>query len=237
MLFLWPVDDHSVLMVPDDRRNRTTGRSDLRRHRHSMRRRARRHGRTGLAAAARLLKSGHFTNAFDALAFVASRRLLMRPGGTLVAKTLMYRLFGAGTIPASLAASLEREGLLLCDEGIPGSATFLNFRAPGRYSSWRRRWYTALIALSKVRMVALCYGIPIIDVPFEDGRARHMKFSLEGTGTLAVRFDAGLFRDDWSGTLEYRFRTPLASRFLEIIGERIEELSAAANAGPPDRAS
>jgi hypothetical protein len=137
-----------------------------------------------------------------------------------MAKTLLYRLFGVGKVPEPWMAALEQEGILLWEEGIPGSVTYLNFRAPGQYSSWRRQWYTTAIVLTAERLVALRYSTPIINVPVTDERFRRLGFSLEGDDRLVVALDAGLFHDDWSGTMEYRFRTPQASTLLEMLRER-----------------
>lgn len=136
-------------------------------------------------------------------------------------KTLLYRLFGVGKIPEHLAATLKREGILLLDEGIRGSATYHNFRSPERYANWKRQWYTASIVLTKVRLVAMRYSNPIIDVPLTDKRIHDLRFSLEQPGTLQVSFDPALFHDDWSGTIEYRFRTPQAQTFLDLLREQI----------------
>lgn len=135
-------------------------------------------------------------------------------------KTLSYKLFGVGKIPGQLAAALKSEGILLMDEGIRGSATYRNFRSPVRYANWKRQWYTASIVLTEVRLVALRYSRPIIDVPLTDERIRGLRFSLEESDTLQVAFDAALFHDDWSGTIEYRFRTPQAQVFLDLLRER-----------------
>jgi hypothetical protein len=48
-----------------------------------------------------------------------------------------------------------------------------------------------------------------------------MQFSIEGDETLLVAFDAGLFHSDWSGSLEYRFRTPEAKAFLELLSKSV----------------
>jgi hypothetical protein len=136
-----------------------------------------------------------------------------------MAKTFLYRFFGVGKLPEQWAAVLNQEGILLRDEGIPGSETLLNFSAPGRYSAWQRQWYTASIVLTATRLVALRYSSPIINVPVRDERFRRLRFSREGDETLVVAFDAGLFHADWSGTIEYRFRTPQASAFIDRLRE------------------
>lgn len=134
-----------------------------------------------------------------------------------MAKTLLYRLFGVGKVPAQLSAELKSENVILLDEGIPGSVTYLDFRAPGRRSSWRRQWFTGAIALTQTRLVALQYANLIVNVPVTEERLHRMRFSVEGESTLLVAFDPALFHNDWSGTIEYRFRTSQAQAFLEKL--------------------
>ena len=138
-----------------------------------------------------------------------------------MAKTLLYRLFGIGKIPEQFMATLRAEGILAFDEGIKGSVTYLDFRAPGKRFGWRRQWFSASIALTKVRLVALQYSNPAINVPFSDERIRRLRFSVEGEDTLLVAFDPSLFHDDWSGTMEYRFHTLQARALLETLRARI----------------
>lgn len=134
-------------------------------------------------------------------------------------KSLLYRLFGVGKIPQQMLAQLQQEGILLSDEGVKGSVTYRDFRAPGRYSSWRRVGLIASIIVTNVRLVALSSSNPLINVPFSDERIHGLKCSVEEGEKLLIAFDASLFHDDWSGTIEYRFRTPQAQRFLELLRE------------------
>jgi hypothetical protein len=134
-----------------------------------------------------------------------------------MAKTLLYRLFGVGKIPRQLSSTLQAEGIVLLDEGIAASVTYLDFRAPGKYSNWRRSWFTGAIALTQVRLVALQYSNMAINVPVTDERIRSLRFSVEEPATLVVAFDPALFHPDWSGTMEYRFRTSQAQAFLESL--------------------
>ena len=138
-----------------------------------------------------------------------------------MAKTLLYRLFGIGKIPEQFMATLKSEGILALDEGIKGSITYRDFRAPGKYSAWRRQWFTGSIVLTQVRLVSLLSLSTAIDVSLTDERIRRMRFSVEKEGTLLVAFDPSLFHPGWSGTMEYRFRTTEAPAFLEKLRERI----------------
>jgi hypothetical protein len=135
-------------------------------------------------------------------------------------KTLLYRFFGIGKIPASHSSAIQSEGVIIADEGIKGTVTYINFRAPWRYSNWKRQWCTASIALTNARLIAFQYAGLVIDVPFTDERFRQLNFSVEDNGALLVAFDASLFHDDWSGNLEYRFFTPSAREFLSKLTEK-----------------
>lgn len=135
-----------------------------------------------------------------------------------MSKSILYRLFGIGKIPPTVMAELTSEGIVLFDEGIPGSVTYRNFRSPGRVKAWGRVWFTSSIAVTNVRVLALQYNSPIINVPLTDARLKNMHWSLEkNAAVLVVTFDPNLFHADWSGTIEYRFRTPLAPRLLALL--------------------
>ena len=56
-----------------------------------------------------------------------------------MSKSILYRLFGIGKIPEQYAIALKSEGVILFDEGLKGSVTYLDFRAPGKYSNWQRQ--------------------------------------------------------------------------------------------------
>jgi len=144
-------------------------------------------------------------------------------------KTLAYMLFKVGRIPMALMKELQSEVIEVYDEGIHCSLTFKNFKAPGRRESWRRIWFGGAIALNGSRIIALSgtrftTGIALTDdggclinVPLADDRFRLMNISLDKPDRLLVAFDASLFHADWSGQLEYRFRTPQAQHLLEAI--------------------
>ncbi|MDX6693072.1 MAG: hypothetical protein QOF02_675 [Blastocatellia bacterium] len=123
----------------------------------------------------------------------------------------------ARKVAAAYKSQLQPEGIVLFEEDVRGSMTFRDFRSPGAYYSWRKVLITSLVALTETRLLALKGSSPIINVPFTDARLRQMKFSLEGEKTLLVAFDANLFQPEWSGEIEYRFKTSQAQRFWELL--------------------
>lgn len=138
-------------------------------------------------------------------------------------RSLLYRLFGVGKIPAEIGSMLKLEGIVLSDEGIRSSLTYINFRSPGRRSGWRRVWFAGSVTITNARLIALRSSDRVIDVPFADERFAGLNTSLEGTETLLVNFDASLFHSDWSGILEYRFNTPLAKEMVERLSEHVKK--------------
>ena len=138
-------------------------------------------------------------------------------------------LFKIGRIPIALMKELQSEVIEVYDEGIHCSLTFKNFKAPGRRETWRRIWFGGAIALTASRLVALSGtrfttgialsddGGRLINVPSDDDRFRLMSVSLDKPDRLVIAFDASLFHHDWSGELEYRFRTQQAQHLLDAI--------------------
>jgi hypothetical protein len=136
-------------------------------------------------------------------------------------KTWAYKLFRVGRIPTQFKAQLDREGVLLQEEGISGSTTYRNFHRPGAYSGWRRVWYSASLTITQTRVVGLAASSLIINVPFTDQRLQRLHISVENGDLLLIAFDAALFHNDWSGTIEYRFRTPQAQTFWGMLAARM----------------
>ena len=137
-----------------------------------------------------------------------------------MSRTLLHRLFGVGTIPPHWRTTIESEGLVALDEGIGGSLTYRDFHAPGKRFTWRKVGFTGSVALTRVRLLALQYSNPAINVPLADERFEKLNISVEGDETLLIAFDPSLFHPDWSGTMEYRFRTSQAAAFLEHLKNR-----------------
>lgn len=131
-------------------------------------------------------------------------------------KSFLYRLFGLGRIPKLLNDTLHIEGIVVSDEGVPGSVTYRDFRAPGKYFSRKKQGFVGSVVITNVRLVALMYSSFAVNVPFTDERIRQLQISVEGD-RLLIAFDPKLFHDNWSGTIEYRFRTDKAADLLNWI--------------------
>jgi hypothetical protein len=132
-------------------------------------------------------------------------------------KTLLHRIFGWGKIPKRYAPTLHNEGIILLDEGIGGSVTFKRFKAPGRYHSWKRSWFTGCIVLTERTFAAFAFIKPLIYVPLDHENISELHCTIEGSDTLLVKYDASAFNEKWSGTIECRFKTSKVQMFLERL--------------------
>ncbi len=132
-------------------------------------------------------------------------------------KSLFYKLFGVGKIKETLLSELKNEEIVASDEGIKSTLTYKNFRAPGRYSNWKRRWFSGAIILTKKRLVLQQYSQPVINLELTDERFKKIKVSLEAEDTLLFEFEPQLFLENSTGEIEWRCRTPHAKIIAEWL--------------------
>lgn len=132
-------------------------------------------------------------------------------------KSILYKLFGVGKILEPVLAELRSEEIIASDEGLKSSLTYKNFRAPGRYSNWKRRWFSGAIILTNKRLILQQYSQPVINLELTDERLQKIKLSLETEDTLLFEFEPHLFLENSSGDIEWRTRTPQARRIFEML--------------------
>ncbi len=134
------------------------------------------------------------------------------------------RMFGAGLLPPEGHGLIDPDRNPLVTESMTGSITFRNFRAPGRYSLYRRQWFLGSLAVSKSRIVAYRYRSQVVNIPFDDVRIRQVHFSFEQQDRFLIQFDASLFQPSSSGEVEIRFTMPDAADVVSLINARINDL-------------
>jgi hypothetical protein len=134
-----------------------------------------------------------------------------------MAKSLLYKLFRLGRIPPSERLYLEGEGLVLADEGVRGSITFKNFKAPWKRYSWRRNGFAGSIVLTEQRLVGYAFSKHVINVPVDDPHLKKLQITAEKEDCLCFSFEASDFHDDRSGSIEVRYRTERAWLFVRKL--------------------
>jgi hypothetical protein len=140
-------------------------------------------------------------------------------GHTIPAVNPLRRVFlGMGRLPEDLRASLAAEGLVLLEEGLPGTITYINYRAPGQYFGWRKLAFSGAIAITGQRfVVAASRGGKPVNVPLADERRKSVKVSEDGPGKLLLTIDPAAFDQRKSGIVEVRLRTPRAPEAVALL--------------------
>ena len=138
-----------------------------------------------------------------------------------VVNPLRRLLFGSGRLSDDLRTTLTAEGIVFLDEGLPGSVTYRNFRAPGRYSNWRKSALIVALAVTSRRLLVVAgRGGKMIDVPLDDPRRAAVTVGIEPPDRVVFTVDVGAFSPDRSGTMEIRLRTARAAEVVALLDER-----------------
>jgi hypothetical protein len=133
-------------------------------------------------------------------------------------------LLGNGTLKPSLRAALESEGLVLVEEGLPGSIRYANFKAPGRRSRGKITGQCFGLGISERRLALYCRSgrVKLIDQPFTEPRLGAVDVSLEGEDRVALLIDYDRVEvPQVSGQMTIRARTPNAARVVEELTSRL----------------
>jgi hypothetical protein len=125
---------------------------------------------------------------------------------------IFSRFFYSGKLPDPLRAELEAEGVVLLEEGLRGTLTYRNYRAPGRRYGMRKVRIAGVIAVTRLRVVVWGAGRQV-DVPLG---YPGVEVARDGDEKVMFAFDASAFHTDRSGRVEVRLRTPSAARIVEL---------------------
>jgi hypothetical protein len=139
-----------------------------------------------------------------------------------MAKSLFYRLFGAGKLPAAVRDELSGEAIVFQTEGVP-VVLHMRGRVPGAYEGRGYRRGLGAFAVSDRRVLGTWGRGRVVDVPFglhqPDGPA---KLTLDETG-LQVHWDLDRVHPSCHGQMWLEFRQELTP--VQLAGFREHELT------------
>jgi len=133
-------------------------------------------------------------------------------------------LLGNGTLKPELRARLESEGLVVLEEGLPGSVRYRKFKAPGRRSHGKVTPERIGLAISEQRLAIYCRSgrAKLIDTAFSEPRLSALEVSLLNGDTVSIRIDYGRVDvPNVSGEIEIRVKTPKAANVVEQLKARL----------------
>ncbi len=137
--------------------------------------------------------------------------------GNLVTKTILYRLFGFGSVPKQLRPVLEQEGMVVCDEGIGGRLVTKHVDGPGKRYRNRTEGFSGCLVITKERVVCYTYGKRQINISIEDPKIANLYVDTPDKNSLWLSFESSSFREGWDGVIEFRFNTDKALLFRDAL--------------------
>jgi hypothetical protein len=132
-------------------------------------------------------------------------------------KTILYRLFGFGSIPKKLLPVLEQEGVVVLDEGMGGWFVTERVNGPGKRYRHRAEGFSGCLAVTKERVVCYTYGKRQINISVDDPKVTNLYVDTPEEQRLCISFESSRFREGWSGVIEFRFNTENALLFRDAL--------------------
>ena len=136
-----------------------------------------------------------------------------------MAKSILYHLFGFGKIPKRYRSDIDKEGVILQDEGLAIVVRYRNFRAPNVYYGRKISFVIGSVVLTKNSFACFRGNIipPVFHVPVAHESFKAFGFSLDEKARLRVVIDAPAFKEGWKGTIDCRIPTENAGDFLRAL--------------------
>jgi len=134
-------------------------------------------------------------------------------------KTILYRLFGFGSVPKKLFSVLEQEGVVVSDEGMGGWFVTKHVNGPGKRYRHRSEGFSGCLVVTKERVICYTYGKRQINISVGDPKIANLYVDILKEGKLCLSFESADFREGWNGVIEFRFNTDKAHRFREALME------------------
>lgn len=150
-------------------------------------------------------------------------------------KTILYRLFGVGSIPKKLRPVLEQEQVVVVDEGIGGWFITKHVTGPGKRYRHRTERFSGCLAVTRARVICYTYGKLQINISVEGPEISNLYVDAPTEQQLCLSFESSDFREGWQGVITFRFATDKALLFRKALFAIGAQPGAAANTDEPRR--
>lgn len=123
-----------------------------------------------------------------------------------MAKSVLYQLFGVGKVPKRYIAMLEKENILLRDEGLSMVLRYRKFRAPGAYYGRKVSLLVGSVVLTEKSFGCFRGSIipPVFHVPISAEHLKGFNLGIDEKGRFQVVINAAEFQEGWEGTIDVR---------------------------------
>jgi len=132
-------------------------------------------------------------------------------------KSMLYRLLGIGSIPKKLRPVLETEGIVVSDEGMGGWYITGNVKGPGKRFIHRREGFSGCLVVTEKRVIGYTNWKRQINIAVDDPKLSSLYVELLDPQRFSISFESSVFREDWQGVVEFRFRSEKAQEFHDVL--------------------
>jgi hypothetical protein len=130
---------------------------------------------------------------------------------------LIYHLFRLGRLPLADKKQLQAEGVQQIVEGIHITVTYRNYKAPGKYFSYKSQMLVGSIALTQQRIIAYAINRKIMNIAYAHKGFAQLSIRTETDYKLLIGVDASIMNSKSSGSIEFCFHTCKAGQLMEQI--------------------
>jgi hypothetical protein len=127
------------------------------------------------------------------------------------------RRMKAGQLPDDLRAGLTAEHVEFLEEGLRGSVTRRNYRAPRQYAKWSKNATWGSIAITDRRLLVWAERFKHIDVPHDHPVRAGIKVTADRPDRVCFAYDAGATNTSVSGQVEVRLATSQAAHVADLL--------------------
>lgn len=132
-------------------------------------------------------------------------------------KTILYRLFGLGSVPRKLRPVLEQEEIVVLDEGMRGRLVMRHVDGPRKRYRHRSEGFSGCLVVTKARVVCYTYSKRQINISADDPRMANLYVDTPAEQELWLSFESSRFREGWQGVIQFRFNTAKALQFRDAL--------------------
>lgn len=132
-------------------------------------------------------------------------------------KTLLYKLFGIGSIPKKIRPAIEAEQIVVADEGIGGWFITKRVKGPGKRYRNRAEGFSGCLVITKKRVLCYTYWKRQINISVDGPGISQFSVWLPKAGKLSISFESSAVNKQWAGVVEFRFKTAKAQLFHDAL--------------------
>ncbi len=148
-------------------------------------------------------------------------------------KSFLHRLFKLGAIPNKMLPIIVNEGIVISDEGMAGWFITKDVKGPGKRYRYRKEGFSGWLAVTNKRILCYTFSKRQINISVDDPRIGSIHIGTDSVETLSISFESSVFREEWEGEIELRFKTEKAQQFYQVLSSICTQQVAASDATKP----